>query len=150
MRELRDREDVDEVEEQLDRGRLLRLARAARPQVADRRAHRRVAATIRCGSEVEQRPARMAEAVREQPQVTAIAPAEVVDEQIRQRQDDQEQPDDRCDDEQGKDDDGGEDRQRRAHQEPEEHDGRHLDAAERAGGYLACHQGVVLELLGGE
>ena len=36
MRELRDREDVDEVEEQLDRGRRLRRAVAARAQVTDR------------------------------------------------------------------------------------------------------------------
>ena len=101
----------------------------------------RASATIRCGSEVDQRPARMAEAVRQQPQVAAIVPAEVVDEQVRQREDDQEQPDDSCDDEQGKDDDGDEDRQRRAHQEPEEHDGRDLDAAERAGGCRACQRG---------
>ena len=98
--------------------------------------------------EIDQRPARLAEAVRQQRQVVAVAPAEVVDEQVRHRQDDQEQPDDRGDHEQGKDDDDGEDRQRRADQQPDEDDGRHLDAAERAGGYLACHEGVRLELLG--
>ena len=40
-------------------------------------------------------------------------------------------------------------RQRRAHQEPEEHDGRHLDGADRPGGCEARHRGVLLELLGG-
>ena len=75
--------------------------------------------------------------------------AEVVHEQVGEREDRDEQPADQRRHEQGDDDDDGEDRQRRAHQEPEEHDGRHLDGAERAGGCFACQQGVLLELLGG-
>ena len=79
-----------------------------------------------------------------------MAPAEVVDEQVRRREDRGEQPEDeRRSRASGDDDEDDEDRQRRAHQEPDEHDGRDLDAAERAGGRLACEQGVLLELLGG-
>ena len=92
----------------------------------------------------------MAEAVRQQRQVAAVAPAEVVDEQVRRATGrSASSPTAERDDEQRDDDDGGEDRQRRADQEPEEDDGRDLDAAERAGGHLACQQGVALELLGG-
>ena len=77
-------------------------------------------------------------------------PAEVVDEQVRRREDATRSPTTSAITASGNDDDDGEDRQRRAHQEPEEHDGRHLDAAERAGGYLACDQGVLFELVGGD
>ena len=49
----------------------------------------------------------------------------------------------------GNDDDDGEDRQRRAHQQPEEHEGRDLDAAERAGGDGPCDEGVLFEAVGG-
>ena len=68
VRQLRDREDVDEVEEQLDGRRRLRRAVAPRPQVADRRGGRgghrpggpwRASATIRCGRRSRRaRPAR--------------------------------------------------------------------------------------------
>ena len=75
--------------------------------------------------------------------------AEVVDEQVRRREDCDEEPEGERRHEQRGDDDEGQDRQRRAHQEPEEHDGRHLDGSEPAGGCGACELGVLLELLGG-
>ena len=76
------------------------LAVAARPQVADRRravtgrVDLRASATIRCGARSSERPAGMAEAVREQRQVAAGVPAEVVDQQVRRREDRSEEPDD--------------------------------------------------------
>ena len=156
MRQLRDREDVDEVEEQLDRGRLLRPADAARPQVTDRRRHRSLAGVGLAGvgddpvrREIDQRPAGPAEAMPQQRHVVMV-PAEMVDEQVRRRDDREEEPEDERDQRDGNDDDDGEDRQRRAHQEPEEHEGRDLDAAERAGSDLACDQGVLFEAVGGD
>ena len=78
-----------------------------------------------------------------------MVPAEVVDEQVRRREDRARSPRTSAITSEGDDDEDDEDRQRRAHQEPEEHDGRDLDTAERAGDDLACEQGVLLELLGG-
>jgi hypothetical protein len=99
--------------------------------------------------EIEEGSGGPAEAMRQQRQVASIVAAEVVDEQVRRREDRNEKPEDERRHEEGDDDEEDKDRQRRAHQEPDEHDGRHLDGAERTSGCEACHQGVLLELLGG-
>ena len=84
--------------------------------------------------------------MRQQRHVASVVPAEVVDEQVRRREDRSEEPDDERDHEQRDDDDHDEDRQRRAHQEPDEHDGRDLDGAQRTGGGDACHFNVLFEM----
>jgi hypothetical protein len=56
-----------------------------------------------------------------------------MDEQVRNRQDRNDEPEDERHHEERQEHDDGEDRQRRAHQESEEHHGRHLDGAEAAG-----------------
>jgi hypothetical protein len=73
----------------------------------------------------------------------------VVDEQVRRRDDFGEEPESERHHEEWSNDDEGEQRQRRAHQETDEKDGRHLDAAERTSGSGGCQRAVLLEFLGG-
>jgi ABC-type Zn2+ transport system substrate-binding protein/surface adhesin len=82
--------------------------------------------------EIEQSSAGPTEAMLEQRRVGSMAPAEVMDEQVRNRQDRNDEPEDERHHEERQEHDDGEDRQRRAHQESEEYHGRHLDGAEAA------------------
>ena len=157
VRQLRDREDVDQVEEQLDRGGRLRDAVAARSQVADRcggRAGHRPGRLAGVGDdpvrrEIDERSAGATEAMRQQRRVPPWWPRKWWTSRYGVEMTAARSPRTSADHEERDDDDDDEDRQRRAHQEPEEHDGRHLDGAERAGGGLARQQGVLLERLGG-
>jgi hypothetical protein len=99
--------------------------------------------------EIEERSPGQSEPVGQERQLAPIVSTEVVDEQVRRREDNGEEPEDERRHEDGDDDEDDEDRQRWAHEEPEEHDGRHFDGAERSGGCDACQLGVLLELLSG-
>ena len=72
-----------------------------------------------------------------------------VKQQVRRRDDRDDEPEDEPGHEQRDDHDEGEDRQRWTDQEPEEHEGGHLDGAERLGGGDARERRVGLERLGG-
>ncbi len=81
--------------------------------------------------------------------MASIASAEVVDEQVRRRQDRGEEPEDEPRHEDGDDDEEDEDRQRRADQESDQDHACDFDAAEGLGGGETGQRGVLLELLGG-
>ena len=99
--------------------------------------------------EIDERAGGLAEAMLQQRQVACMVPAEVVEKQVRRREDGSEKPEDERHHEEGDDYDEDKDRQRRAHQEPDEHDGRHLDRTERTSGRDGRQRGVLLKLLGG-
>jgi hypothetical protein len=87
---------------------------------------------------IEDRSAGHAEAVRQQRRVASMVAAQVLDEQVRHREDRGEEGDDESDCQKRDDDDDSEDRQRRDHEEREEHDGRHVDGAERTRRWPTC------------
>lgn len=100
--------------------------------------------------QIDERSGGPTEALRQQWQVvTPMVAPEVVDEQVRRRDDCGEEPESERQNGEWSDDDEGKDRQRRAHQETDEKDGRHLDAAECTNGSAGCQRGVLLEFLGG-
>jgi len=91
----------------------------------------------------------LVEAMRQQRKMVSMIPAEVVHEQVRRPEDRGDKPEDKRHHQGGRDDDEREDRQRWAHQEPDEHNGGQLDGAERISGCEGCQRGVLLEFLGG-
>ena len=152
VRQLCDREDVDQVEEQLDRGRRLRDAVAARAQVADRRGHRpgsslRASAWIRCGARSNSaRPARRRRCFSSA-RWPPGCPRKCWTSTYGVASTAREEPEDDRGHEQGHGNDDDEDRQRRAHQESDEDDGRHLDGAQPSADRDVCLQGQVLDLV---
>lgn len=98
---------------------------------------------------IDERSGGQAEAIRQQREVPSVVPVEVVEQQVRRREDRSEQPEDERHHEEGNDDDEGKDGQRRAHQEPDENDGRDLGGAERTGGCDGRLRDVLLDPLAG-
>ena len=80
--------------------------------------------------------------------MTIMVPAEMVDEQVGRREDGDEEPDDERDDEERDDEHEGKDRQRRAHQEPDEHARRRPRRPAACQRLLRPPTSVLLEYLG--
>ena len=82
--------------------------------------------------EIDEGSPGMQQAMSEKPQVASTVSAEGLDKQVWRADDRNQQPDGDRNHDRGDDDDEGEDRQRRAHQEPDENDGCNLDDPERS------------------
>lgn len=91
----------------------------------------------------------LTEAMREERQVACIVRTEVMDKQVRRREDRHEEPEDKRRHEDGGDDEEDKDRQRRAYEKSDEHDGAHLEGAEPTNGYDGRQGGILLEPFGG-